>query len=520
MNGCVKARYNPESYLCEYGRLSDRQNGETVMSVPSKIYGPSLALMTDLYELTMAYAYWKAGMREHEATFVLSFRKPPFNGGYTIACGLAYVADYVTHFRFSDSDLSYLETLRGNDDRSLFEPGFISYLRNLSLSCDVDAIPEGTAVFPQEPLVRVRGPIIESQLLESALLNLVNFQSLIATKAARICQAAGDAPVLEFGLRRAQGIDGALAVARAAYVGGCAATSNALAGRLFNIPVKGTHAHSWVMAFDDEEDSFQAYANAQPGNCILLVDTYDTLQGVRNAARVAQRMRKRGHPLIGIRLDSGDLAYLSIESRKILDQAGLEDVKIVASGDLDEYLIESLRQQGAKVDMWGVGTRLVTAHDDPALGGVYKLTAVRKPGGEWEDRIKLSEQIVKTSIPGIHQVRRFRRDGEFVADMIYDERLGAAADRPIVHPADPTRRKRIPSGTSHADLLVPVLRSGKLVYEVPSLEKARAHCREQLGCLHPAIKRLVNPHEYPAGLHCALHERWTQLIMESRGNQP
>jgi nicotinate phosphoribosyltransferase len=489
------------------------------MSIPSEIYAPSLALMTDQYELTMAYAYWKNDMREHEAAFALSFRRPPFEGGYTIACGLAHVADYLTHFRFVDSDLSYLETLRGDDGNPLFEPRFISYLRDLRLSCDVDAIPEGTAVFPHEPLVRVRGPIIESQLLESALLNLVNFQSLIATKAARVCQAAGDGPVLEFGLRRAQGIDGALAVARAAYVGGCAATSNVLGGRLFGIPAKGTHAHSWVMAFDEEEDAFQAFADAQPGNCILLVDTYDTLEGVRRAARVAHRMRARGQRLIGVRLDSGDLAYLSIESRKILDEAGLKDVKILASGDLDEHLIASLRQQGARIDMWGVGTRLVTAHDDPALGGVYKLTALRKPGSEWEDKVKLSEQIVKTSIPGIQQVRRFERDGEFVADMIYDERLGADTGHPIIHPTDPTRRKRIPADLAHTDLLVPVLRKGRLVYEVPSLERARQRCREQLDRLHPGIRRLVNPHEYPAGLHHGLYERRRCLILEARGHR-
>jgi nicotinate phosphoribosyltransferase len=235
---------------------------------------------------------------------------------------------------------------------------------------------------------------------------------------------------------------------------------------------------------------------------------------------VAQRLREQGHSLIGVRLDSGDLAYLSVESRKILDEAGLQDVKIVASGDLDEYLIESLRQQGARIDMWGVGTRLVTAHDDPALGGVYKLTAVRKPDGPWEDRIKLSEQVVKTSLPGMLQVRRFHRDGQFLADMIYDERLGTAADRPIVHPADPRRRKRIPPGTPHVDLLEPVVRGGNLVCEVPSLEHARQRCREQLGSLHPGIKRLVNPHEYPAGLDHTLQERWTRLIMEARGEAP
>ncbi len=487
------------------------------MSVPTEIYRPSLALLTDLYELTMAYGYWKAGVSDREAVFNLFFRKQPFDSGYTVACGLAYVVDYLRHFRFDDSDLAHLAELRGNDDQPLFEPAFLDYLRDLKLSCDVDAVPEGTVVFPHEPLVRVRGPIIPSQLLESSLLNVVNFQTLIATKAARVCQATRGQPVLEFGLRRAQGIDGALAVARASYVGGCSATSNVLAGKLFNIPAKGTHAHSWVMAFDTEQEAFEAWAEAMPNNCIFLVDTYDTLDAVRRAVAVGQRLRARGYEMFGIRLDSGDLAYLSIEARKILDEGGFPNARIVASSELDEHVIESLQEQGAKIDIWGVGTKLVTACDDPALGGIYKLTATRKPGEDWQYKLKLSEQVVKISTPGIHQVRRFYDGDGFIADMIYDELLGVGNDCTIVDPADPTRRKRIPPGTEFTDLLVPVLRGGELVYDVPSLEEARSRAREQLGRLHPGVKRFVNPHRYPAGLERGLHELKMKLIMQARG---
>lgn len=488
------------------------------MSMPTQIYRTSLALLTDLYELTMACGYWKAGMAEVEAVFNLIYRKQPFNGGYTIACGLAHIVDYLRSFGFDDVDLGYLAEIRGNDDKPLFDAAFLDHLRNLRLICDVDAIPEGTVVFPQEPLVRVRGPIIQCQLLESALLNVVNFQTLIATKAARVVQAAGGKPVLEFGLRRAQGIDGSLAVARAAFVGGCAATSNVLGGKLYGIPLKGTHAHSWVMAFDSEQEAFERYADAMPNNCIFLVDTYNTLDGVHRAVAVARRIRAAGHEMIGIRLDSGDLAYLSIEARKILDHAGFPDAKIVASGDLDEHVIHSLNQQQAAIDIWGVGTRLVTAHDDPALGGVYKLTAVRRPSQDWQYRIKLSEQNIKISTPGVQQVRRFERDGEFIADMIYDERLGVGADCTIVDLADATRRKRIAPDARHDDLLVPVMRGGRIIYDLPSIDAARQRCREQLEHLHPGVRRFVNPHLYPAGLERGLHELRTQLILQARSN--
>lgn len=486
------------------------------MKVARSIYREPLTLLTDLYELTMAYGYWKLGRAEDEAVFHLIFRRNPFRGGYTVAAGLGYVVDFLRAFRFESSDIEYLSSLTGNDGRPLFDRGFLDYLRKLELTCEIDAMPEGTVVFPQEPLVRVKGPILQAQILETPLLNMINFQTLIATKASRICAAARGEPVLEFGLRRAQGIDGALAASRAAFIGGCGATSNVLAGKLFGIPVKGTHAHSWVMSFDDELESFERYADAMPNNCVFLVDTYDTLEGVRRAIDVGHRLRERGHEMVGIRLDSGDLAFLSIEARRLLDEAGFPKAVIVASNDLDEHIIASLKDQGAKIAVWGVGTRLATAFDEPALGGVYKLAAIRRPGREWDYKVKLSEQSIKTSTPGILQVRRFRDGDEFMADMIYDEPTGVADPPVIVDPGDPTRRKAMPAGATHEDLLVPIARGGRIVAESPSLDDIQRHTRAQLSGLHPGIKRFVNPHAYPAGLEKRLYELRTRLILEAR----
>ena len=352
--------------------------------------------------------------------------------------------------------------------------GFLEYLQQLQFSCDVDAMPEGTVAFPHEPLVRVRGPILQCQLLESALLNVINFQTLVATKAARVCQAAQGDAVLEFGLRRAQGIDGALAASRAAFVGGCSATSNVLAGKLFGIPVKGTHAHSWIMSFDDELEAFRTYAEAMPNNCVFLVDTYDTLDGVRNAIEVGRWLREKGHKLLGIRLDSGDLAWLSIEARKLLDAGGFAEAAIVASNDLDENLIVSLKQQGAKIGVWGVGTKLVTAYDQPALGGVYKLGAVREAGHAWQYRLKLSEQTIKISNPGILQVRRFFGPEEAIGDMLFNEEQGIRTDGQsitIIDPRDETRRMQIPSEAKYRDLLDSGSFAGeRSVYTSPTLD--------------------------------------------------
>jgi len=384
----------------------------------------------------------------------------------------------------------------------------------MKLELTVDAIPEGSLVFPHEPLLRVRGPIVHCQLVESVLLNVINFQTLVATKAARMCQAAQGEPVIEFGLRRAQGIDGAISASRAAYVGGCVGTSNVLAGKLLGIPVMGTHAHSWVMCFESELEAFEAYARAMPGNCIFLVDTYDSLEGVRNAVRVGQWLREQGQRLVGIRLDSGDLAWLSIQARRLLDEAGFQDTVIVGSNDLDEQIIESLKVQGARIGVWGVGTRLVTGFDDAALGGVYKITAIRRPGGAWEDRIKLGERSIKTSVPGILQVRRYRgEDGVVMADAIYDERLGIEGSCTIIDPNDPTRRKSIPAGTPFEELLVPALREGKRVLSTTPIAAVQERARRELESLHPATRRLVNPHEYPVGLEQRVFDRRMELIL-------
>jgi len=490
------------------------------MSLLAELYRPPLALLTDLYQLTMAQAYRSSGKAETEAVFHLFFRRNPFGGGFAVACGLARVVDLLRDFRFGEADLEFLARQTGNDGRALFEPAFLGELAALRLACDVDAVPEGTVVFPYEPLVRVKGPLWQAQLVETALLNFVNFETLIATKAARVAIAARGDEVIDFGLRRAQGIDGGLSASRAAFVGGASATSNVLAGRLLGLPVRGTHAHSWVMAFDREDESFEAWARAQPNNGVFLVDTYDTLEGVRRAAAAALGLRARGHRAIGIRLDSGDLAWLSIEARRILDAAGLEELKIVASNDLDEHLIASLKEQGARIDVWGVGTRLVTGGDQAALGGVYKLGAVREPRGEWRHRVKLSEQAAKTSNPGIQQVRRFSGPGGFVADVIYDEDTGLPATPVVVDPLDPTRRKRIGPEASGEDLLVKVARAGRVVYEAPALQAVQARVRDQLARLHAGIKRFVNPHQYPVGLALELHELKTRLVLEARGLLP
>ena len=481
------------------------------------LYGSSLALLTDLYQLTMAYGYWKSGMTGHEGVFHLHFRKNPFKGGYALACGLQTAVEYLQAFRFDKSDLDFLATITGNDGKPLFERAFLDYLGKLEFSCDVDAIPEGRLVFPHEPLIRIKGPLIQCQLLETPLLNIMNFSTLIATKSARINGASRGAPVVEFGLRRAQGIDGALTASRAAYVGGCSATSNVLAGKLLGIPVKGTHAHSWIMSFDDELEAFQTYAKALPNNCVFLVDTYDTLEGVKKACEAGRWLKSQGRKMVGVRLDSGDLAYLSIEARMILDAAGFEDAQIFATNDLDENLITSLREQGAPIGVWGVGTKLVTAHDQPALGGVYKLSAIRAPGGAWRHRIKLSEQAAKVSIPGMLQVRRFTGHIGAVGDMIYDALTPPAQTAVMVDPFDPTRRMRLADATAHEDLLVPVFRAGKLVYESPALGDIRARAKSEIDGFHEGIKRLVNPHRYPVGLEEGLYELKNRLALEKRG---
>ncbi len=467
------------------------------------LYQHSLSLLTDLYQLTMAYGYWKTQKTGQEAVFTLFFRKPPFQGGYTIAAGLGTALAYLENLQFTNDDLKYLATLTGANDNPLFENDFLDYLGNLRWTVEMDAIPEGTVVFPQEPLLRVQGPLLQCQLLETALLNIINFQTLIATKATRVCQAAQGQPVLEFGLRRAQGIDGALTASRAAYIGGCAGTSNVLAGKLYGIPVKGTHAHSWVMSFPNEAEAFQAYAEALPHNCIFLVDTFETRNGVKQAITTAQWLRDHDYPFLGIRLDSGDLVALSQHSRSLLDAAGFPQARIVASNDLDEYLITDLKAAGAAIDVWGVGTKLVTSYDQPALGGVYKLTAIREVGEEWQYRLKLSEDPLKISNPGKLQVRRFLRNQggrkTFIGDLLYDEQ------HPPVETAGP-----------YQDLLIPVLRQGQPVVEQPSLTQIRAMVQEQLASCPEEIKRFKHPEIYPVNLEEGLSRLKERLILAAK----
>jgi len=456
----------------------------------------------------MAYGYWKLNMHNREAVFQLIFRNNPFKGNYSLACGLQTVIEFLQDWHFAEDDLAYLEGLCSANGEPLFSRGFLDYLSELRFSCDMDAIPEGTVVFPHEPLLRVTGPLLQCQLIESTLLNIINFQTLIATKAARVCQAAGNEPVLEFGLRRAQGPDGALSASRAAYIGGCEATSNVLAGKLYDIPVRGTHAHSWVTAFPDEMSAFLAYAHVMPHNCILLVDTYDTLKGVKNAIEVGKKLRQKGSKLLGIRLDSGDLAVLSIKARKLLDEAGFEDTHIVASNSLDEYVIQSLHEQKAKISIWGVGTNLVTAYDHPALDGVYKLSALKDAEGVWQYKIKLSDTLMKISNPGIYQVRRFISGGHPIMDAMYDIKLGIQVPSEMMLLGENAHLVNLTDGQDVVDLLVPIYRQGELVYVNNSIHTIRKHAKA-------AVRQFVKSHGkkcYAVGLEIKAYELKQNLI--------
>jgi nicotinate phosphoribosyltransferase len=485
------------------------------MTTGLDVYGGSLALLTDLYQLTMACGYWKAGVADREAVFHLTFRRAPFGGGYAIAAGIGPALEFLERLKFSADDLRYLAELRDSAKAPLFPPAFLDYLAALRFACSVDVVPEGSVVFPHEPLIRVRGPIAHAQLVETALLTLVNYQTLVATKAARVCQAARGAPVLEFGLRRAQGIDGGIGAARAAYIGGVAGTSNVLAGKEFGIPVMGTHAHSWVMFHENEPAAFRAYAAALPGNCTFLVDTYDTLGGIRHAIDAGLELRVAGHSLGGIRLDSGDLAHLSIEARRMLDEAGFPDAKIVASNDLDEHLIDDIIDQGARIDAWGVGTKLVTCYDQPALGGVYKLGASKDAHGRWRDAIKLSEQPIKISNPGVLGVKRLRMAGMLVGDAIYDVERGLAEPIALHDIEHPALKAIAPSFDSADDLLVLALDHGKRVW-TETLEQARARANADLAALSPRTKRFLNPQPYAVGLDDHVHARKLELIAKAR----
>lgn len=478
------------------------------------------ALLTDLYQLTMAQGYWACGKAEEQACFTMFFRDNPFKGGFAVACGMAQLAEMVDGFAFSQEDVDYLAGLQAPGGGPLFDGAFLAYLKDLRLDVDIDAVHEGELVFPMEPIVRVSGSILQCQLLETALLNCVNFQTLIATKAARVCLAA-QSPVAEFGLRRAQGAGGSLWASRAAVVGGCSSTSNVLAGKMFDLPVSGTHAHSWVMAFDTELEAFRAYARNFPKNCVLLVDTYDVKKGIENAITVGLEMREAGERLAGIRIDSGDLAWLARYARERLDEAGLTDCGIVLSNDLDEYTIESIREQGAQVMSWGVGTKLATAYDQPSLGGVYKLSATCGPDGVWHDRLKLTEQSSKLTLPGVLDVRRYvLPDGRLAGDMVFDTNQPVNEDEVIVDPADVLRQKAL-KGLECYTLLHPLAREGVSVLgeSERSATAARGRVAAALEHLDESQKRLLNPHSYPVGLEAGLWHRRADMVAALRGQR-
>lgn len=472
----------------------------------------SFTLLTDLYQLTMAYGYWRLKLHERESIFHLIYRKNPFHGNYALTCGLDNVIDYINHFRFAEDDLAYLKTLKNTLGEPLWSEDFLAYLRELRFSCDLDAIPEGTVVQPHEPLLRIQGPLLQCQLLESPLLNIINFQTLVSTKAARVCQAAEGDAVIEFGMRRAQGPDGALSASRAAYVGGCTATSNALAGKIYDLPVRGTHAHSWVTAFSDELSAFAAYSEVMPHSVVLLVDTYDTLRGVEHAIEIGKQLRASNSSLYGIRLDSGDLGALSIQARAMLDAAGFEDTQIMASNSLDEYVIQKLKAQGAKISVWGVGTNLVTAHDYPALDGVYKLSSLRDEKGQWQYKLKVSEDPIKVSNPGSHQVRRFYLRGEAVIDVLHDLTLGIPEFPQAVLFDSGQTRVEVGEYDSYVDLLLPVFRQGQLVRPRESIHALRERAVRNVS----AFLNHQGEKPYPVAIEKSLYEKKQELVAEAR----
>lgn len=454
----------------------------------------NLTLLTDLYELTMMQGYFK-NHNQDVVVFDAFYRNNPCDGGYSVCAGLAQVIDYIENLHFDADDINYLRSLK------IFDEDFLEYLSNFKFSGDIYAVPEGSLIFPREPLVKVVAPIMEAQLIETAILNIVNHQCLIATKAARVCYAAKGDNVMEFGLRRAQGPDSGTYGARAAVIGGCNGTSNVLAGQMFHVPVLGTHAHSWIMSFPDEYTAFKTYAELYPNACILLVDTYDTLKsGIPNAIRVFQEMKDAGVELhnYGIRMDSGDLAYLSKKVRQMLDAAGFPDAIISASNDLDEYLIETLKIQGAKITSWGVGTSLITSRDCPAFGGVYKLAAIRNEDGHFTPKIKLSENTEKVTNPGNKEIYRIydKETGKIRADLIClaNETFDENEDMVLFDPNETWKRTRIVGGTyTMRKLLVPIFEEGKCVYTSPSVMEIQSICTQEKATLWDENMRFVNP---------------------------
>ena len=474
----------------------------------------NLTLLTDLYELTMAYGFYRHKKHEEEAVFDIFFRQNKLIT-YSLAAGLQQAMDYLLNWHFSAEDMDYLRSLK------LFEEGFLRYLEKMRFTGDVYAVREGEPVFPGEPILTVKAPLIQAQFAETALLNIINHQTLIATKASKICRAAGEGAVMEFGLRRAQGPDAGIYGARAAVIGGCSSTSNVIAGQLFGIPVSGTMAHSWIMDFDSEYEAFKAYADSYPDNCLLLVDTYDTLRsGVPNAIKVFKELAAAGHRPRGIRLDSGDFAYLSKKARKMLDAAGFPDAIICASGDLDEYSMTSLMQQGAKIDLWGVGTKLITSQEMPALGGVYKLAAVVREDGTMIPKIKLSDNAAKITNPSFKNLFRLydRESGMAIADLITMREEAVEEDRPltIFHPLETWKRTTVKNFRAEP-LLHTIVKRGKLVYEFPELMEVQAFSKAELSKFWEEYLRLDMPELYKVDLSEKLHALKSKMLDEIRG---
>ena len=476
----------------------------------------NLTLLTDLYQLTMMNGYYKHSRNDEIAVFDVFFRQNDMIT-YSLACGLEQVVDYVLNLNFGEEEINYLQSL------NLFDKEFLEFLKDFKFTGDIYAVPEGTVVFPGEPILTVKAPIIQAQLIETAILNIMNFQTLIATKSAKICYAAKGDTVMEFGLRRAQAPDAGIYGARAAVIGGCAVTSNVLAGKMFGIPVSGTHAHSWVMNFKDEYTAFMEYAKVYPENTLLLVDTYDTLkQGIPNAIKVFDYLKSQGYKPRGIRLDSGDLAYLSKKAREMLDAAGYPETKICASGDLDEYSINSLKSQGAKIDIWGVGTRLITSADMPALGGVYKLAAIIDKDGNVTPKIKLSNNAAKITNPGFKNIYRVydKTTGKAEADCIYlrgEKAIDENQPLVLTHPTERWKKITFNNYTVRS-LHVDVIKNGKLVYNMPSLEKIKEYTRGELISFWDEYKRIDRPHVYKVDLSDDLFELKKDMLDTIREN--
>lgn len=475
-------------------------------------------LLTDLYELTMMQGYFKNSSKNKTVVFDVFFRENPWNNGYSVMAGLEQMLEYMDNLKFSDEDIAYLQS------KNLFDEDFLEYLRDFRFSGDIYSVPEGNVVFPKEPIIKVIAPIMEAQLIETAILNIINHQSLIATKAARIVTAAAGDNVMEFGLRRAQGPDAGVYGARAAVIGGCCGTSNVLAGSMFRVPIMGTHAHSWIMSFHSELEAFRTYGELYPNLAMLLVDTYDTIKsGIPNAIKAFHEMKEKGtlNGTYGIRLDSGDLAYLSKKARKMLDDAGLKDAIICASNDLDEFLIDSLKNQGAKISLWGVGTHLITAAGNSSFGGVYKMSAIQGEDGSFIPKIKLSDNTVKVTNPGNKKIYRIYEEPshKIRADYICleEEMLNESEDLMLFSPSEPWKKTLMKAGTYSAkELLVPVYKNGKRVYGKKEVMEIQKICKEELESLWDESKRLVNPHQMYVDLSEELYNLKNKLFNENR----